>query len=59
MDSAEVTEIKRHFNVVAKKLESKIQLLAEGLVRVDEKVDRLDNRMNEQFEKTRAMIRLS
>lgn len=59
MDSAEVTEIKRHFNVVAEKLEGRIQLVAEGLAGLDEKVDRLEKRMDEQFEETRAMIRLS
>ncbi len=59
MDSAEVTEIKRHFNVVAEKLEGRIQLLAEGLAGLDEKFDRLEKRMDEQFEETRAMIRLS
>ena len=63
MDSADVSEIKRHFNVVAEGLESRIQRLAEGLVNLDEKVERrfsaLETGMNEQFEETRAMIRLS
>jgi chromosome segregation ATPase len=66
MNSAEVDEVKRHFNVVAERLEGRIQLLAEGLgsldervVRLDEKVDRLERRMDEQFDETRAMIKLS
>ncbi|HEY3203212.1 MAG TPA: hypothetical protein VGL03_06080 [Thermoanaerobaculia bacterium] len=63
MDSADIAEIKRHFGVVAKGPESKIQQLAEGLLHLDEKVERhfnaLETRMNEQFEETRAMIKLS
>jgi exonuclease VII small subunit len=59
MDPADADTIKRHFNVVAERLESRIQLLAEGLARLDEKVDQFENRVNEQFEETRAMIRLS
>lgn len=53
MDSAEVTEIKRHFNVVAERLESRIQLLSEGLSNLDEKVERgfleLEQRMDHRF----------
>lgn len=59
MDSADVGEIKRHFNVVAERLESRIQILPEGLARLDEKVDQFEGRVNEQFEETRSMIRLS
>ena len=59
MDSAEVSEVKRHFNVVAERLESRIQLLAEGQASFDRKLEALESRMNEQFEETRAMIRLS
>jgi chromosome segregation ATPase len=63
MDSADIAEIKRHFGVVAEGLESRIQQLADGLAHLDEKVERrfdaLETRMNEQFEETRAMIRLS
>ncbi len=63
MDSGEVTEIKRHFNVVAERLEGRIQQLAEGLAGLDEKINReigtLRAGMHEEFEETRAMIRLS
>ena len=63
MDPADADTIKRHFNVVAERLESRIQLLAEGLANLDEKVERrftaLEARMTDQFEETRAMIRLS
>ena len=59
MNSAEVDEVKRHFNVVAEGLRSEIRLLAEAVTAVDQKVDRLEVRMEEQFEETRAMIRLS
>ncbi len=60
---AEVTDVKRYFGVVAEGLESRIQLLAEGQAQLDEKFERrftaLEDRMEEQFEETRAMIRLS
>ena len=38
MNSAEVDEVKRHFNVVAERLEGRIQLLADGLLTLDERV---------------------
>jgi hypothetical protein len=60
---SEVADVKRHFNVVAERLEGRIQLIAEGLASLDERVERrftdLERRMGEQFEETRAMIRLS
>ena len=63
MDPAEVTEIKRHFGVVAERLESRIHLLAEGLAHLDEKVERrftaLESQIKNESEETRAMIRLS
>jgi exonuclease VII small subunit len=66
MDSAEVTEIKRHFNVVAERLEGRIQLLAEGIVGLDERLGRFEERvearfdsMDRRFEETQAMIKFS
>jgi hypothetical protein len=63
MDSAEVTEIKRHFNVVAEGLRSEIRLVAEGLASLDGTVERrfteLDLRMDQRFVETQAMIKFS
>ena len=63
MDSAEVTEIKRHFGVVAERLESRIQQIAEGVAHLDEKLETeistLRAEMHQEFDETRAMIRLS
>jgi hypothetical protein len=63
MNSAEVDEVKRHFSIVAEGLSSEIRLVADAVAAVDQKLDReiatLRTEMNEQFEETRAMIRLS
>ncbi len=63
MDSAEVTEIKRHFGAVAERLESRIQQIAEGVAHLDEKLETeistLRVEMHQEFDETRAMIRLS
>ena len=63
MDSTEISEIKRHFGVVAERLEGQIRQVAEGVAGLDERLDRrfslLDERIDRQFEETRAMIRLS
>lgn len=59
-------ETRRHFEVVAERLESKIDLVAEGLThcneridRLDAKVDRLTGDMAQEFVETRAMIKFS
>ena len=39
MSPSDTEEIKRHFNVVAESLERKIQLVAESVVALDEKVE--------------------
>jgi len=59
VNSAEVDEVKRHFNVVAEALRSEIRLLAEGVegVRVD--LTAFKGEVKQEFEETRAMIRLS
>jgi len=38
--------VKKHFDVVAESLESKIQLVAEGVLNVNEKLDRLKDEMH-------------
>lgn len=40
MNWEDVEEIKRHLNIVAEGLEHKIQLVAEGVANLNEKVDR-------------------
>ncbi len=40
MNTEQMEEIKRHFGVVAEGLEHKIQLVAEGVANVNEKLDR-------------------
>ena len=65
MDRETAEEIKRHFNVVAEGLRSEIRTVAEGvgantdrLDRVDERLDRLESRMEEGFGEIKVMIRL-
>ena len=53
-DSQVLTEVKKHFDVVAESLESKIQLVAEGVLNVNEKLDRLKDEMHRESEETRA-----
>ena len=54
-----LTEVKKHFDVVAESLESKIQLVAEGVLNVNEKLDRLKDEVHRESEETRALIKLS
>jgi hypothetical protein len=54
-----LTEVKKHIDVVAESLESKIQLVAEGVFNVNEKLDRLKHEMHRESEETRALIKLS
>lgn len=51
MESSDVAEIKRHFSVVAEGLEKKIQLVAEGVSLLDEKVDRRSRALEERMER--------
>ena len=44
-------ETRRHFDVVAERLTDTIQLLAEGVLGVDRKVDRLATEMRAEFQK--------
>ena len=59
----ESDEIKRHFTVLTEHLDSKITLLAEGQValgdRLSRRIDNLEQRLKEDSEETRALIRLS
>jgi len=59
MEKGEIEEIKRHFSVVAEGLEHKIQLVAEGVVNVDEKIERFRQEVREEFKEAKSMIKLS
>jgi uncharacterized protein YceH (UPF0502 family) len=59
-------ETRRHFDVVAERLESKIETIAEGVVAANERIDRLDAKvdrlaadMDDGFNETRSMIKFS
>jgi len=59
MDHEMAEEIKRHFNVVAEDLRSEIRTVAEGFIVTNERLDRMESRMAEEFSEVKAMIRLS
>ncbi len=59
MDRETADEIKRHLNVVAEALRSEFRTVAEGVVATNERLDRIESRMEEEFNETRSMIRLS
>jgi hypothetical protein len=48
--AASAAETRRHFDVVAEQLMSEIQLVAEGVIGVDQKVDRLAADMRTEFQ---------
>lgn len=53
-------ETRRHFDVVAEHFMSKLQLVAEGVAMVDQKVDRLRVDMDRRFDQVeRRLLRLS
>ena len=56
---SDVADVKRHFNVVAERLEGRIQLLAEGIEGVRFELSAFKEEVRQEFEETRAMIRLS
>ena len=49
--TASAAETRRHFDVVAEQLMGKLQLVAEGIIAVDQKVDRLATEMRGEFQK--------
>ena len=59
MDRETAEEIKRHFNVVAEGLRSEVRTVAEGVAGTNDRLDRLESRMDEGFSEVKAMIRLS
>jgi len=59
MDPETAEEIKRHFNVVAEGLRTEIRTVAEGLAASNERLDRIEARLTEEFDEIKGMIRLS
>jgi chromosome segregation ATPase len=59
-------ETRRHFEVVAERLETKIDLVTEGVIHANERIDRLDAKvdtlaeeMADEFNDIRSMIKFS
>lgn len=52
-------ETRRHFDVVAEQLKSEIQTVAEGVLSVNERLDRYQGEVKAEFVETRAMIKFS
>jgi len=52
-------EAKRYFGVRAEELQRHIQLVAEGVANVDEKLERFREETRSEFRETQAMIRFS
>ncbi|MCI2424652.1 hypothetical protein LM599_01270 [Candidatus Acetothermia bacterium] len=48
MEKGEIEEIKRYFSGMAEGLEHKIQLVTEGVVNVDEKIERFRQEVKEE-----------
>jgi len=52
-------ETKRYFGIVAEGLERKIQQVAEGVVNLDEKLERFRQGVVDEFKEVKSMIKLS
>jgi hypothetical protein len=56
---ASAAETRRHFDVVADRLMDKIQLVGEGVIGVDQKLDRFRGEVAEEFHRVdRRLLRL-
>jgi hypothetical protein len=56
---ASAAETRRHFDVVADRLMDKIQLVGEGVIGVDQKLDRFRGEVAEEFQRVdRRLLRL-
>jgi len=57
--AASAAETRRHFDVVADRLMDKIQLVGEGVLGVDQKLDRFRGEVAEEFQRVdRRLLRL-
>ncbi len=52
-------EIKRSLGVVSESLRTDIRTVAEGLIGTNERLDRFESRVYEEFGELKAMLRLS
>ena len=52
-------EIKRHFDVTAESLRSEVRQVAEGLISLDEKMERKFAEVHREFDEVKAMIKFS
>ena len=59
MDSTDVSEIKRHFGVVAESLRAEIRQVADAVGGVHSELTTFKEEVRQEFGETRAMIRLS
>jgi hypothetical protein len=59
VDSADVTELKRHFGVVVEQVRSEVRLVAEGVSAGRAETAAFREEVRTEFEEVRAMIRLS
>jgi uncharacterized protein YceH (UPF0502 family) len=59
MDRDTADEIKRHFSVVAESLRSDVRSVADAVTATNERLDRFEARIAEDFGEIKAMIRLS
>ena len=59
VDNEQVNEIKRYFGVVADGLRNEIRQMAEGVVNVDEKLERFRQEVREDFKELKSMIKFS
>jgi hypothetical protein len=49
-------ETRRHFDTVAERLEGKIDVVAEGVITVNQRVDRLEVVMYSEFREIRSIL---
>jgi len=54
---ASASETRRHFDVVADRLMDKIQLVGEGVIGVDQKLDRFRGEVAEEFQRVDRRLR--
>jgi chaperonin cofactor prefoldin len=53
------SETRRHFDVIAERLEQKVEVVAEGVVTANQRIERFEAAMKEEFADVRSMIKFS
>ncbi len=56
---AQQAETRRHFEVVAEGMRGQLQQVAEGLVNLDQKLDRFRQEVGTEFQEVKSMFRFS